>query len=383
MCLVIGTRPEAIKLAPVAHAIAARAIQPHLLLTGQHPSLDVAQFGLGSYARTELHCAGETNPHAHVRKVSNAMAPMLPGVADLVVVQGDTSSALGGALASIRASVPLAHVEAGLRTGDPQRPWPEEGYRVRIDRHAHLLFAATEISASNLADESVRGEVHVTGNTGVDSLLPVIEALPPPSVHDRTQPRLLVTCHRRESWLDGLQNIAAALRQLASDGTATIDFVLHPNPHVAHMMTDLLGNQSGIALLQPCTHRELIQRMAESDVILSDSGGVQEEAPSLGVPLLVLRDTTERPEGVYSGNMRLVGTSTDRILLEVRRLLSDPLAYAAMSRRAYPYGDGRAAPRIARIIDAWLANRRVVSDESFTVSQALPPTQSDASRQGR
>lgn len=282
----------------------------------------------------------------------------------MVVVQGDTSSALGGALASVRAALPLAHVEAGLRTGDPERPWPEESYRVRIDRHAQLLFAATELSAANLAEERVSGEVHITGNTGVDSLLPVIESLPPPTVHDRSEPRLLVTCHRRESWRDGLYNIAAALRQLASDGVALIDFILHPNPHVAGLMTDLLGNRSGVALLEPCNHRELIRRMANADVILSDSGGVQEEAPSLGVPLLVLRETTERPEGIHSGNMRLVGTNTDRILAEVNRLLSDSRAYAAMSRRAYPYGDGRAAPRIARIIDHWLANRFAVSSHA-------------------
>ena len=283
------------------------------------------------------------------------MVKVVRGGAGLVVVQGDTSSALGGALASVRASVPLAHVEAGLRTGDPQSPWPEESYRVRIDRYADLLFAPTTISAANLARECLPGEVHITGNTGVDSLLPILNALPPPTVQDRAQPRLLVTCHRRESWREGLHSIAAALRQLASEGAAQIKFVLHPNPHVAAPMTDLLGSRAGIALLQPCSQRELIERMANADIILSDSGGMQEEAPSLGVPLLVLRDTTERPEGVHSGNMRLVGTNADRILAETRRLLSDPHAYAAMSRRAYPYGDGQASPRIASIIDDWLA----------------------------
>lgn len=286
------------------------------------------------------------------------MASMLPGLADLVIVQGDTSSALGGALASRRAAVPLAHVEAGLRTGDPQQPWPEESYRVRIDRHADLLFAPTEISAQNLAGEDLAGEIHVTGNTGVDSLLPLLEALPSTTLHDRARPRLLVTCHRRESWREGLHRIAAALRILAAEDAAQIQFVLHPNPHVAGLMTDLLDGVAGIVLLKPCSHGELIRRMAEADVILSDSGGMQEEAPSLGVPLLVLRETTERPEGVHSGNMRLVGTCADRILAETRRLLSDPQAYAAMSRRAYPYGDGRAAQRIAGIVAEWLARLR-------------------------
>lgn len=285
------------------------------------------------------------------------MAPLLRGNMGLVVVQGDTSSALGGALASVRAQVSLAHVEAGLRTGDPLQPWPEERYRVRIDRHAQLLFAPTELSAANLAREQLSGAVHVTGNTGVDSLLPVVATLPPPRVHDRAQPRLLVTCHRRESWRGGLGSIAAALRQLAGEGAARIDFVLHPNGHVASLMRQLLDGQVGIALLEPCSHKELIARMADADIILSDSGGMQEEAPSLGVPLLILRDITERPEGIHTGNMRLVGTSTDRILGEVRRLLGDRRAYAAMARRAFPYGDGHAAPRIAIIIERWLGER--------------------------
>jgi len=354
---VIGTRPEAIKLAPVAHALAARGIAPRLIATGQHPALDLGQFGLGDYRRTDLHCAGETNPHAHVRKVAAAMSPMLRESAQLVVVQGDTSSALGGALASVRASVPVAHVEAGLRTGDRLRPWPEEGYRTRIDRYADLLFAATDVSARNLESESVRGAIHVTGNTGVDALLPVAAALGASRVRDGGPPQLLVTCHRRESWRDGLHTIAAALLHLARAGTARIDFVLHPNPHVEALMRRLLGGHPRIALLDPCGHRELIERMTAADVILSDSGGMQEEAPSLGVPLLVLRDTTERPEGIATGNMRLVGTSTRRIITEVERLLRDPAVYAAMSRRAYPYGDGRAAPRIAEIIDKWLSDR--------------------------
>lgn len=320
--------------------------------------MNVDQFGLAGYPRTELRCAGEANPHAHVRKVARAIAPLLRQSADLVVVQGDTSSALGGALASVRAGVPLAHVEAGLRTGDPLLPWPEEAYRIRIDRHAQLLFAATALSSDNLKREGASGEVHVTGNTAVDALLPIVADLPPPSVQDRGVPRLLVTCHRRESWRGGLFNIARALLHLAHEGVARIDFVLHPNPYVASLMRRLLDRQPGIALLQPCSHRELVRRMSSADIILSDSGGMQEEAPSLGVPLLVLRERTERPEGIATGNMRLVGTSAERIVVEVRRLLTDPLAYAAMSRRAFPYGDGRAAPRIASIIHDWLVNEQ-------------------------
>ncbi|MGZ2410712.1 UDP-N-acetylglucosamine 2-epimerase (non-hydrolyzing) [Sphingomonas sp. F9_3S_D5_B_2] len=289
------------------------------------------------------------------------MAPLLVGDSGLVVVQGDTSTALGGALASVRASVPLAHVEAGLRTGDRLRPWPEEAYRVRIDRHAQLLFAATPLSASNLAREGVAGEVHITGNTGVDALLSVAPKLPDSSVRERAGHRLLVTCHRRESWRDGLHRIGEALLHLARDGSTHIDFVVHPNPHVATQMRSLLQDQPGITLLEPCSHPELVQRMSGADIILSDSGGMQEEAPTLGIPLLVLRDKSERPEGISSGNMRLVGTSAERIISEVRRLLDDPVAYATMSRKAYPYGDGRAAPRIAAIIENWLKERGKVA----------------------
>jgi UDP-N-acetylglucosamine 2-epimerase (non-hydrolysing) len=207
--------------------------------------------------------------------------------------------------------------------------------------------------------------VHVTGNTAVDALLPIAADLPPSTVQDRGIPRLLVTCHRRESWRDGLHNIAEALLQIARDGSAHIDFVMHPNAHVAALMRGLLGGQPGISLLQPCSHPDLVQHMSRADIILSDSGGMQEEAPSLGVPLLVLREKTERPEGIATGNMRLVGTSVERIVGEVRRLLDDPVAYAAMSRRAFPYGDGRAAPRIAEIVDRWLSERRLGPSAPF------------------
>jgi UDP-N-acetylglucosamine 2-epimerase (non-hydrolysing) len=300
------------------------------------------------------------------------MAPLLRSDAELVIVQGDTSSALGGALASVRASVPLAHVEAGLRSGDRLRPWPEEAYRTRIDRHADLLFAPTDVSAANLRAEQSRGDIHVTGNTGIDALLPLVAALPTLTVHDRAVPQLLVTCHRRESWRDGLHSIAEALIHLAESETARIDFILHPNPHVRSMMHVLLSGHSAIALLEPCGRAELIERMSRADIILSDSGGMQEEAPLLGVPLLVLRETTERPEGIATGNMRLVGTSAERITAEVERLLGDPVAYAAMARHACPFGDGHAAPRIAAVIETWLKDRRC--PEARTRRKMVTPT---------
>lgn len=363
--LVIGTRPEAIKLAPVADALAARGFAPRLILTGQHPRLDPAEFGLGQYPADRLDCPGEANPDSHAKSVAAAVAPRLAGV-DLLIVQGDTSSALGAAMASFAAGIAVAHVEAGLRTHDFALPWPEEGYRTTIDERADLLFAPTAGAAANLAAENVPGAVHVTGNSGIDALLRVERTLPAARLSDGAMPRLLVTCHRRESWGAGLRAIASALTVIAADGSAEIDVVLHPNAHVAATMRDLLGGVRGIHLLAPLSHSELVLRMRDCALILSDSGGIQEEAPALGTPLLVLRVITERPEGIASGNMRMVGTSSAAIVGEVRRLLGDPVARAAMSRRALPYGDGHAAPRIAEIIGDWLGAR----DRKIIVSPA-------------
>jgi UDP-N-acetylglucosamine 2-epimerase (non-hydrolysing) len=287
--------------------------------------------------------------------VQAAILPLLADKPDLLIVQGDTSSALGGARAAAAAGIRLAHVEAGLRTGDPSLPWPEEGYRVEIDAIADLLFAPTDLSASNLVSEQAPGQIHVTGNTSVDALLSVIESLPAPNVRERAMPSALVTCHRRESWGDGIASVAAAIAELANAGIASFNVIVPPNAHVAQTLNAALADVKNVVLHAPCPHRDLLQRMRGSDLVLSDSGGMQEEAPVLGVPLLILRDKTERPEGIGTGNMRLVGTNRDRIIAEVSHLLSDPRAYSAMCRKALPYGDGRAGPRIAAIIEQWLA----------------------------
>ena len=325
---------------------------PSLVFTGQHPALDSADFGFDGLSQIKLECAGREDPHLHVRAVTAALLPLLHDQPDLLIVQGDTSSALGAALAGFTAGIPVAHVEAGLRTHDPQLPWPEEEYRTAIDAHAALLFAPTELAADNLRAEGVSGEIYVTGNTGIDALLEVESRLPPPAFHDDGRPRILVTCHRRESWGDGLASIASGLRQLAVVGR--IDFVLHPNAFVAKNMRGLLSGVPEIALVDPCGHVELVGRMREADLIMSDSGGIQEEAPALGVPLLVLRDKTERPEAIAAGAARLVGTDSERIVTEARKVLNDPSLRSAMSRRVYPFGDGRAAGRIASIVAGWL-----------------------------
>ena len=351
----IGTRPEAIKIAPVAHALAERGISPSLVLTGQHRDLDPFDFGLGELPAERLGCPGEQDPHRHVGAVTAAFLPSVARSPDLVVVQGDTSSALGAALAGFTAGVPVAHVEAGLRTHDVQLPWPEEEYRTAIDARADLLFAPTEVAADNLRGEQVPGEIHVTGNTSIDAILALEAQLPTAPLRNGKRPKLLVTAHRRESWGEGLRSIADALHELASD--ADIDFVLHPNRHVAAAMRGLLCEAAHIRLIEPCGHRELVERMRNADLILSDSGGIQEEAPALGVPLLVLREKTERPEGLASGSACLVGTSTDRIVTEAHRLLHDPAKLAQMRKRSFPYGDGKSGRRIAKIIEDWLKER--------------------------
>ena len=331
-------------------------MRPALILTGQH-ELDPADYDLGAFSATRLYCPGEEDPHRHVRSVMTAVLPELWRRPDLLVVQGDTSSALGGALAAFTAEVPVAHVEAGLRSHDPAMPWPEEEYRTAIDASADLLFAPTPLAAANLRCEGVEGAIFVTGNTGIDAVMKTAAEMPPPNLRDRGLPLLLVTCHRRENWGDGLNSVASALRHLAEEGTARIEVLLHPNPHVAHRIEVLLGGCPAITLLPPCGQAELVVRMRDCDLMLSDSGGVQEEAPALGVPLLVLREKTERPEGLWTGNLRLVGTETGRILETVRSLLADPIALAAMGEPRLPYGDGRAGYRIAALIEQWLVSR--------------------------
>ncbi len=357
--MVVGTRPEAIKLSPVAQALREAGLDPTLILTGQHPDLD-----FDGFETVRLRVPGMADPRAHAHAVARAIEPLLRDRGDLLVVQGDTSSALGGALAAEATGVPLAHVEAGLRTHDPRLPWPEEEFRVAIDARADLLFAPTELSAANLRAEGVRGAIHVTGNTAIDAVLTMAADLPPQQ--RGREPRLLVTCHRRESWNGGICEVAAAIVALTRDGVEA-DVLLHPNAHVTGILRELLDGVAGVRLLPPCSHRELLIAMREAIIVLSDSGGIQEEAPALGVPLLVLRDKTERPEALATGNMLLVGTDRERICSEVRRLIGDPTALARMAQPALPYGDGRSGPRIASLIADWLDAR--TGQENRVVNQ--------------
>jgi UDP-N-acetylglucosamine 2-epimerase (non-hydrolysing) len=332
--------------------LAASGLPPGLIFTGQHPQLDPAEYGLEKYAAVRLYCAGQEDPHGHVGEVTKAVAAIVANDApELVVVQGDTSSALGGALGARVAGIPVAHVEAGLRSHDRHHPWPEEEFRVAIDRDSELLFAPTELSAANLRRERVPGRIHVTGNSGIDAVLGVRD--PIRARHSDGIPRILVTCHRRENWGQGVAEIATALRQIAAEGIARVEVVLHPNPAVAGQVRTLLLGEPRIAFTHACGHSEMLAAMLRSNLVLSDSGGIQEEATALGIPVLVLRRRTERPEAIATGNLELVGTEPRRVVSAVRR----QLARATDPAASLPFGDGRAGERIAAIIVEWLGEK--------------------------
>jgi len=334
----------------VACALAAVGRPPLIVFSGQHPRLEPEAHGLGGFPAIQLSCPGMDDPHAHAGAVSKAILELLlPDPPQLLIVQGDTSTALGGALAARTAGIALAHVEAGLRSHDLRHPWPEEEFRSAIDQFADLLFAPTELSAANLRRERVRGRIFVTGNSGIDALLAARAKAAPPEL-PRAGASLLVTCHRRENWQSGLAGVAAALRAIAADDLARVELILHPNPALAARARQLLLGVPAIAFRDPCGHSETIAAMLACDLVLSDSGGLQEEAAALGVPLLLLREKTERPEGIACGSIELVGTDPKRIVAAVRRRLAD----GAACTPALPFGDGKAGERIAAIIGDWL-----------------------------
>jgi len=283
---------------------------------------------------------------------------------DWILVQGDTTTAMVAAMVAFHRRVRVGHVEAGLRTGDLARPFPEEANRRIIDLVADALFAPTERARRALRAEAVAAErIFLTGNTGVDALLQVSRKLGEVPAADQ----VLVTAHRRESFGQPLREIFGALRELAEAFPATRwIYPVHPNPHVTAPAREILVGLPNVALHPPLDYSELVRQLRASRLVLTDSGGLQEEAPTFGKPVLVLRDTTERPEGVEAGVARLVGTERRRIVAETRRLLTDASAYQRMAHAVNPYGDGRAAERIAAI----LCGRQA---EEFGGSQAASP----------
>jgi UDP-N-acetylglucosamine 2-epimerase (non-hydrolysing) len=354
---IIGTRPEAVKMAPVLRALAQRPQLTSLICaTGQHQELFDEPFGLTGLRadfRLNLMQAEQQPGELHGRAML-ALDPLLAQVRpDRVIVHGDTSSALSGALAAHERGIAVAHVEAGLRTHRLDNPWPEEGHRRTIDAVADQLFAPTPLAARNLADEQARGEICVTGNSGIDALHIMLEALSSdPALAGRCsaelpalpadKPMVLVTLHRRESIGAPLADICAGLCAIASTG-AQLVVTLHPNPAVRRQLHEALGGRPGIRLIQPLSHPAMVMMMRRADLIITDSGGVQEEAPTLGTPVLVAREVTERPEGIDAGLARLVGCCPDRMVAEARAALASPAGTGAPN----PYGDGRAAGRIA------------------------------------
>jgi len=363
--IVVGSRPEAVKMAPIFMAMRGRpeSFEPVLCSTGQQLHMipqALAEFGLTPDLSLDVMQPDQTLAELTARLMTQLDRAITTERPDWVLVQGDTTSAMTAALAGFYRRVPVGHVEAGMRTHDQFSPFPEEVNRRVISQCATLHFAPTARCESNLLAEGVpAGRVHVTGNTVIDALLwtreRVREAGPPlpAEVRERLGARrlVLVTSHRRESFGRGLENICLALRDLgrALDDVLLV-FPVHPNPRVRGPVLSILGAEPNVLLVEPQPYRSFVGLMDGSELILTDSGGLQEEAPSLGKPVLVLRETTERPEGVEAGCARLVGTSRREITGAAVELLSDPAAYARMTGAPDIYGDGRAAPRIASIL---------------------------------
>ncbi len=363
---IFGTRPEAIKLAPVVRELARnrRRCISKVCVTAQHRQmLDqvLELFGIKPDFDLNLMSANQT-PTQVAAATLIGLEPILNELRpDWVLVQGDTITAAAAAQAGFLARVRVGHVEAGLRTYDKWSPFPEEINRRIAGVIADAHFAPTLLSAENLYQEGVpHDQVFVTGNTVIDAVFWAAEQpfdlsrLPvDPAVFTRPGARLiLVTAHRRESFGAPLENICHALRQIATEGDGSVQIVypVHLNPHVQEPVRRILGGIPNVHLLPPVEYLPLVHLMTRSFLVLTDSGGIQEEAPGFGIPVLVLREVTERPEGITAGTARLVGTDTARIVSSVQKLLDDPAAYEAMAHAVNPYGDGRAAGRIVETI---------------------------------
>lgn len=359
--VVLGTRPEAIKLAPVIRALRATAgIEPVVIATAQHRELldGVLRF-FGIVPAVDLDLQRKRQTLAEVTsRVLLGLGPVFAELRpDIVLVQGDTTTTMAAALAAFYAGIRTAHLEAGLRTFDVTAPYPEEVNRRLTTVLAGLHLAPTAVAKSNLLREGVDpATVVVTGNTVIDALLWAVRkesAYDDPRLAtleadlDRDGRRLLlVTTHRRESWGPTMAGVVAALAQVArEDRDLAVVLPVHPNPVVRDVVVPALAGLPNVLITEPLDYGAFARLMARADLVLTDSGGIQEEGPSLGKPVLVLRNTTERPEAVQAGTVALIGTDPQRIVREVRRLLADRSAYDAMARAINPYGDGAAAGR--------------------------------------
>ncbi|RXE46255.1 MULTISPECIES: non-hydrolyzing UDP-N-acetylglucosamine 2-epimerase [Pseudomonas] len=360
---IFGTRPEAIKMAPLALALAAdERFEAKVCVTGQHR--EMLDQVLSLFAIEPDFDLNIMKPGQDLTDVTTAILQGLKTVLaefkpDMVLVHGDTATTFAASLAAYYQQIPVAHVEAGLRTGNLYSPWPEEGNRKLTGALAKLNFAPTETSRANLLREGIHADdIVVTGNTVIDALLDVVkrldqdqellaQAAAPAAFLNPARKLILVTGHRRESFGDGFERICQALMEVAQQHPEVdIVYPVHLNPNVREPVNRLLTNIGNIYLIEPLDYLPFVYMMSRAHIILTDSGGIQEEAPSLGKPVLVMRDTTERPEAVAAGTVKLIGTKTADIVRELNRLLTDTVAYRTMSYAHNPYGDGRACQRI-------------------------------------
>ncbi len=359
VCITLGTRPEAIKLAPVIRAFQASSkFTTQVILTGQHREM-VAQvmdiFGLKADRDLDIMQPKQTLTDITQRSLQGLEKLFQELQPQLAIVQGDTTTAFAAALAAFYQQIPIGHVEAGLRTDNLFDPYPEEANRRLISQIAQLHFAPTYLAVENLQKSGVTGTIHETGNTVIDALLDVAKSQPDCNIAglDWTKYRtILATVHRRENWGEPLQRIAAAILEILTEFPDTALLLpLHRNPTVREPLIAALGNHPRIFLTEPLDYTQTIGAIQRSYMLLSDSGGLQEEAPSLGKPVLVLRDTTERPEAITGGTAKLVGTDPATITAAARELLSHSQAYQAMANAINPFGDGTASDRILAAVE--------------------------------
>lgn len=365
--ILMGTRPEAIKLGPVVRELRLHpeAFAVTVCVTAQHRELldqMLQVFGVEPEFDLNLMQPGQSLT-ALTARILSTLEPILNEVKpELVLVQGDTTTTFAGALAAFYQRIPVGHIEAGLRTFDLWHPFPEEMNRVFAGRLAALHFAATSAARQNLLNEGVNPDyVHVTGNTGVDALLfvnreilagrlePAYRFIPKPG-----RKLIVATVHRRESFGEGLRQIASGLRTIARRADVQMVVPVHPNPNVRPVLEEFLGDLPAVSLVEPLDYVSFVDLMRQSYLLITDSGGVQEEGPSLGKPILVVREKTERPEAVEAGSVTLVGTDERLLVHQAIRLLDDPIEYRRRSFVHNPYGDGQASPRIADLIHSFL-----------------------------
>ena len=363
---IFGTRPEAIKMAPVVKAIQQEAcLQGVVCVTAQQREmLDqvLNLFEITPDYDLDLMTNNQGLSDLTARVVTGLQHVLLEVKPDLVLVHGDTTTTMAASLAAFYHKIPVGHVEAGLRTHDIYSPWPEEINRQMTSRITALNFAPTKLARQNLLDENIPDEsITVTGNTVIDALLSVVDKIRNntqlqqaldaqlPDIGDGKR-LILVTGHRRENFGEGFLNICRALAELADNPNLQIIYPVHLNPNVRRPVYKALGDHDNIQLIEPLDYLPFVRLMDKAHIILTDSGGIQEEAPSLGKPVLVMRDTTERPEAVDEGTVRLVGTDKNKIVSEVNRLLESADDYQVMARAHNPYGDGKATGRIVNAI---------------------------------